>query len=216
MKIIKLATILSLAAFTGTHAATIVTYDFTSITVAPTTTLAGFTAGNIVGNSLGTLDPSSGNLRTVTSVDHDGIIATAWTSNDFHSFTITSPSTTNFETLQFNVREDHTNGSPKTWAARAEIPDGEGGTTFVSLGSGSAENGTKFITIDLTAPAFSALQNVSADVTFSFATATNNNTSRGLIWDDFVLEGAVVPEPSTSILVGLGLMGLCFRRRRNA
>ncbi|MDT8390832.1 MAG: PEP-CTERM sorting domain-containing protein [Lentisphaeria bacterium] len=47
---------------------------------------------------------------------------------------------------------------------------------------------------------------------FTFTTTGGSNSSKFI--DNIAFQGTSIPEPTTAILAGLGLMGVCFRRRR--
>ncbi|MGJ8643545.1 MAG: PEP-CTERM sorting domain-containing protein [Luteolibacter sp.] len=82
----------------------------------------------------------------------------------------------------------------------------------VEFSTGTTGATTNFSSIADTLTSFTTSETVTWSLTAIGAAAGGNDRTR---FDDFTIEGTVVPEPSSIALLGLGAGALVFRRRRN-
>ena len=85
-----------------------------------------------------------------------------------------------------------------------------GDSVLVSAFNGAALVGSSLVTAD-TFLDFSSFGSIT-----SLLFDDNNSTAAGIGFGDFLFSAAAVPEPGTLALLGLGLAGLGFARRRKA
>lgn len=192
--------------------AAIIKYNFDdNDAVVDTNELAGdgVTAGNIVSEGVGGIDENRWQRKLLGG------------STANMSFTISIPSdvTIDLTELSFIDGIDSGTGANDTYS---------GWDLTVSTGSASPDSGTEFVagtgysesenTVTLsgltgltdTSVTFDFLVNYATDPEFT----GGNNNNRHAFLDDVTLTSTVIPEPSTVILAGLGLLGAVLRQRR--
>jgi hypothetical protein len=209
----------------ASQAAVLAQYDFTTAltasSIGASTTGVGVTAGSFavtLGNySSGIGISTAGNsyLRSqFTGVDSTAALA----DTDYFSVTISASNigeTLDLSSVTFLLGTTHDNTTSFTTEAFLQSSVGGFGTgnptitgsntTRTSTTSGF--NGTA-ATFDLTS--FSDVSSITFQIRFADNLDQNGKLTR---IDDFTLNGTVVPEPSTALLGGLGMLALLRRRR---
>ncbi|MBK1855185.1 PEP-CTERM sorting domain-containing protein [Verrucomicrobiaceae bacterium 5K15] len=145
----------------------------------------------------------TGGLDTGTEDNMAGAIA----ANQFISFTVsTDAGTLNLENLSFNVMG--TNRRALDYEVRSSLD------SFAStLASGGITVTDAAQNVDLSAAAFDSVSNIEFRI-YVDDRLSNGNGGSGTAFDDVVLNGTLVPEPSSTALLGLGGLALILRRRR--
>lgn len=202
--------------------------NFGASPLSATTAAANLTVGGLTrGSGVGTTGTGAANAWG----GNDFIIATpteaaAITANEFATVGITASTgfTVSYDNIAaYNIRRSATGPSTGQWQYQL------GSGSFVDIGTDITWGGTTTAVgntqplINLTG--ISALQNVAAGTAVTFRAVTWGATSTGGTWylndpvgaagNDFVINGTVtaVPEPSSALLGGLGLLALLRRRR---
>lgn len=191
------------------------------------TIVYGFDTAIAFGATLG-----AGSVVTTNDFSGDGVTVSNWTAsspareigvadgqvrakksedNDTHQFTITLPSTTtiDFTTLFFNYGNVGGDTAPADILVSSDVV---GGTFTNNPATHAAGPFSGSVTMDLTG--FTGLTN--RTVTFTLvdrAQGNNKNTTLYTFMDNVTLTGTVIPEPSTALLSGLGMLVLLRRRR---
>jgi filamentous hemagglutinin family protein len=222
------------------HAAVLASYEFAGATpaarAAVTTSAANLTAGSfsfasafsddVTANRAG-FSSASNIFARVTATTASNLTG-AITANEYVTVTITPDSGYQLNLTSLTVDLGYS-------LAAASVPLGVGvnlGATVFSSVDGftvpsalatqtftaadtSLETGATLfqnVNIDLTGPAY---QGLSGPLEFRIYLYDNENTQTQPIHriDNFILNGAVVPEPSAALLGGLGMLALLRRRR---
>ncbi|WP_411825649.1 PEP-CTERM sorting domain-containing protein [Luteolibacter sp. AS25] len=207
-KMKKLYTTLSFGLLlTGiSHAATLVLFDFEEITAngAATATASGQLAATTSG--FVTSAQNSTNLRNGTRGGSTNPLA--GTASESRSFTTSGGgSVVNYDSFSFFI------GSNAKAYNYSFTYNYAGLASPVTFGDGTTGSTTNFAAADTTDfVTFSTSEIVTFTLTSTGVAAGGNDRTR---FDDFNIQGSVVPEPSSFALFGLGLGVLAFRRRRN-
>ncbi len=214
MKLRNLAFFLALA--TTASAAVVANYDFsTGLTSSDTDTNS---TASVFGSSFGVnmgRSSSQGNVF-VRSTITPGDQATAITQPSYFTFTVTPGSgialdltSLNFDTI-YNQVFGTTPSGTASFFVRSSIDAFAAniGPTFTQPYSGPVLTATPR-TVDLT-----AFAPVSTATEFRiYVYDTDNDTNKTVRLDNVVLNATVIPEPSTALLTGFGLLALMRRRR---
>lgn len=209
-----------------------------TVSTASTVTGAGYSLTTFTGGVglQGTLTPagpitatSTTGVGTTTNTQHlvvrvGGTDATsrteeaaAVTANDYYGFTITpdAGASLSLTTLSYDFSRSG------TYSGRIFVRSSLDGFTS-TIHTNDLPTSTNTLgaatPINLTA----GFANLTEAVTFRFyfadnsASLTDVDTNAGTVYrlDNFILEGSVVPEPGSTLLLGLGAAGFLIRRRR--
>jgi hypothetical protein len=194
------------------HAATLVQYDFTGDTLTPTTFLPGITASNFsaANTSGGAFNAANSGPSGAPSYRMIGVNDTVRT--DYFSFTTDATVTLNSVTYETFDFYQNTFLSPTKYAVSYTISGG-GSEVFVEDAAASVESGgptnNMFHTV-INFADFTTDQSVEWRI-YGYAASNNSYAFRV---DDVAVTGNLVPEPSSSLLVGLGVAGMLLVRRR--
>jgi hypothetical protein len=213
----------------ATQAAVLARYEFPSGAVTATTSLTGVTAGSFAFTSttdegvLAQIDGGfSGAGDAFNRSDTTGSTeANALADDDFFSVTLSATNvgeTLNLTSVTFSLTATNDNTDAFTTTAYLQSSVGGFGTgNAVVTGTGNFATRTTAGTsaassasFDLSAPAFQGLSTITFQLRFADTTNSNGDLAR---FDNFTVNGAVVPEPSAAVLVGLGMLALLRRRR---
>lgn len=222
------------AATQSSSAAVLAGWDFSPLSGASSTSLAATTAasnltvGNLTRGS-GISTPGSGAANTFGG---DGFItsspteAAAITANEFVTVAITASTgfTVSFSDIAaYNIRRSSTGPTTGQWQYQLGAGSFVDIGTDITWGTTTSSAGNAKASIDLSG--ISALQNIAASTAVTFRVVTWGATGATGTWylndpadtvaNDFIINGSVtaVPEPSTALLGGLGLLALLRRRR---
>lgn len=215
----------------GSHAAVLASYDFTTGVTAQTIAASSADADVMAGNfsAVGTYSTnvgisSAGNayLRSTTTASSqaNALTALASGSNDYFQVTISADPgmTLNLTSLTFGMSAQN-NNSGGNFTSTAVLSSNVNGFGTAILGTGgitkTAAQSTSTVytplaSYDLSGAQYQGLSTITFRLTVFDSINDNGDLSR---FDDFTLNGAVVPEPSSALLGGLGIL-LILRRRR--
>jgi len=195
----------------------------------------GFTGSVVVAPGISTGSDSLGNTGYGTGngflyanrgsgVNTNGTEAEAFTDGEYFEVTIT-PETNyeiNFTTLSFYSWVNNKNRGADQFTVTSSI-DGHSLLNAIGVGeispnsSGVTANNALSYNINLSAPQF---QNIDTSTTFRiYVWSGGSTTSSSLVgFDNLVFDGdvSIIPEPSTTIILGAGLGALVMRRRRSS
>lgn len=218
-----LSLVTALCTVSYAHAAVVAEYDFTNTRLSTDTELnssassfangSGFNTSTYYTSSpSSTLNPS---LPTVSTITDGTSATTAKTANDYYEFTLTPNAGYNASLTDLKLDfASYGSGGSRSFAVFSSID-----SFATSIGTANA-SGTSFATttISLSAASF---QNLTSAVTFRiYIWDDQNNSGKGSLLDNVILDGtlAAVPEPSTWAMMGLGagLLGAVqrFRQKR--
>jgi hypothetical protein len=200
----------------------IVQYSFTASNLLPTVVHTDVTAGGIVNGgrlsqmfvNLGLTNyPSAPVMQVNPGTPATNDVDFTFSTNNFFQFTITvDPGLSlSLSNLTFNAAKG--GSGTRATGVRTDLT-GTNNLTAFNVGNTRPNWPASPFNVDLFG--FSELQGITNSVTFMFAVATPS-TGNSLEFDDITVNGAVVPEPSVSALVLLGLGALaaiCGCRRR--
>lgn len=211
-------------------------YDFNAVLAGPETGVTSFasvdtsadsTATNVetgmfvLASGLGVPAPSlfHGDPKWIVTSEADALSQGAYT-----GFEVTPDAgkTLDLSELSADLQMDVAGEGLGEWALYGDLDPSDGLDDFVSLvaGSNTAAGGSssassyEHVAIDLTAAQYQGLDGVALrlyrwhDGAFPINATVNSRT------DNLVLDGTVIPEPASLILMGLG--GLAFLKRRTA
>jgi hypothetical protein len=208
----------SLSLLAGTsHAATIVSYDFSS-DANPTTELADTNSTAVTSDASRWTGSNNHGRSAAGNYFGRGPKDTALTS--YVQFTVNADSgyTLNLASLSYGYQMSQIQGSgtaPFTFETRSSV-DGFASAisgTYSTNPVSSATSSFHTATFDLSSIAYSGLESIEFRfyVTGSGAGFANDIAR----WDDITVTGdvALIPEPTTALLGGLGLLALLRRRR---
>lgn len=212
-----------LVATTALPAAIIANYDFTGNSLASSddemnSTAGDFSVGAGITNGLN-IDSNAGQTAGDPGIriqfndvypqgNGDKTLANSISGNKYYSFTITPGAGQSIELENLQIFASKTGGASFAYHLLSSV---DGFTSAESIDDVThPSTGTVNRTFDLSgeAPLTSATE-------FRFYIVPNNFTvgTNDLDFDDFVLNGSVVPEPSTAAILSLALLGLFTRRR---
>ena len=153
----------------------------------------------------------------------DDDIEGAFTANEFVQISVAAMGST-FDLTSFTFDVTRGGNGAQDYAFRASTDNGATfGATFgfadqAISGVGNTSGAPDFTptaginqSVDLSA--FTGVDNFTLQIAFDDR-VTNNGGGSATVLDSFVLNGEVVPEPSSATLLGLGLAGVLLRRRR--
>ena len=226
-----LLTVIALCMTAATsQAAVLAQYNFTAASAVASTVATDVTAGNFtpVGINPGNVGLSgTGNNAFLRSTRTQGTEALALSDlgsglNDYQTVTISAAPGKFLDltsvTFGFNANNnnDLAGGAFTSTAVLSSSVNGFGtaitgtNTSRTAARLNEATPFTPTATFDLSAPAYNNL----TTITFRLSTFDSHNDNGRLSrFDDFTLNGDVIPEPSTALLGGLGLLALLRRRR---
>lgn len=185
---------------TPLQAAVLATFDFTTDSLAVTSELFSGSTGNITLGSQYSTDADS--LLYTADVNSSGFLGAATNTFSF-SYTVTglaAGESLSLDSLDF----DYTgfDGSVRVSATDTG--------TFVGDEDPASGDGSFSSTSNLTSTGL-----VNGDtVTVEFGIRDAPGTDQTFTLDNFTLNGTIVPEPTSSVLLGLGALGLLARRKR--
>lgn len=220
------------AALVGSvNAATIfASYEFTggslaSLDTDTSTTASNFAAGVGISSFLSDplLEVASDSTPAVSpSTNFDEVISDSLENDVYLSFTLTIPDTTaiNITSINFTYSQEKSDdaavGLFSSVTGFNNTSDSLAGL-FTPFGTNESLSGP----FDLSGnTAFQNLSDTAVEFRFYLGDGSSDQNKRKHRLDDVILEGVIIPktpdipEPSTAILAGLGLLGVCFRRRR--
>ncbi|MEM1057642.1 MAG: PEP-CTERM sorting domain-containing protein [Verrucomicrobiota bacterium] len=216
-KTLLLAGALCLASWTHAAAAPLVSYEFTDASdrfaptsVDPALTSASDFTGNFTtaeGSGWGPSSQLGGSVFNRASA-----LESTLQSDEFWSFTITPDEILQLDSITFDFGGQ--DGNQPDFTASYEVRSSLTGTT--NLGSNTVDITTSSATlfpqtVNLTDPIFDS---VTTAVTFEIYYFTSGSSNSQLIrTDNVILNGVVVPEPSTAMLGLLAGAGFLLRRR---
>ena len=211
----------------ASQAAILAQYNFASGSAVASTVAADVTANNFiangdVGNRIGFSGSGNIFLRSTISESTETLALAdmAVPQDDYFQVTISAGVGKTLDLTSVTFFLGHTTDNPTSFTSTAVLSSSVNGFGAAIAGTGgisrttatttaSAFNGTA-ATFDLSAPAYQGL----STITFRLALFDNLNENGKLTrFDDFTLNGAVVPEPSAALLGGLGMLALLRRRR---
>jgi len=194
-------------------AATLVTWDFAGYAgteaTAPGTELTGM-ADSTLSHGAG-LQYSVSNPDSFNGTGFLATLAQALTANDYFTFSLEASPTYSFSVDSIVFNFDSSPSGPQSWAlfsSATGFNEGDVLNNWVSVGAG---------TQTATLSGVTELQDIAGPVEFriygyeaSLASGTGSFEGSG---NDITVNGAVVPEPATMGLLGLGALALALRRR---
>ena len=135
---------------------------------------------------------------------------------DTHTFTVTIPdlgsNSVTFTNFSFDFGEAGPDDGAPTWTVSSDFGGGVFTPNFAN-GTGTGSANDEDVSMALTG--FTGISNTT--ITFTLGDAAGGNNSGASMYtyiDNVVLTGEVVPEPSTTALLGLGGLALILRRRK--
>ncbi len=197
------------------HADIIVSYDFNSASGSATTidaqvTATAVTAGPNVNNSL----VFSNNQARITNSDYEETKALAHSTGQYITFSVEANAGKSLDLTDLKYKHSRTDSAPRRLAVFASV-DGGAFSEIDDIGNGNSSTLPSF-TADLSSSTYDNVQEIAFRFVFY-----DDNPSPGLArFDDFILNGEVIPEPASLALMGLGgllMLGRgSFRGRREA
>lgn len=152
----------------------------------------------------------NGGLATGTAVNFTNAIA----ANQYISFTASADAAGTFldlDTLTFNAGASNNRGALQ-YQVRTSA---DGFATAVGSGNFVFNGSTPLQTIDLSSAQFDNLSSIEFRI-YVDGRRSNGNGGSGTVFDNVILNGELIPEPSSTLLmtmVGVGLVA-CYRRKR--
>lgn len=218
------------------QAALLVTYEFTGDSLAPTTTGANVSSTNLAAgvsattNTLSFTDSGSGSnggptgffasgssrVLSFSNTDYEEDETNALNAGQYVAFTLTADPTFSLDLSTISFGHSRSNSAPRRISVYVQTSK-EG--SFVERGD-FANNGTltlndnDYFTVDLAALGTNFSGVTSAEFRFVFH---DDNSSPGVGYlENVALEGSVIPEPSTALLLVTALGTLLVLRRRSS
>ena len=211
------------------QAAVLAQYNFTGASAVASTVATDVTAGNftpvgVVPTNVGLSGTGNIFLRSTRTQGTEALALSDLGSglNDYQTVTISAAPGKFLDltsvTFGFNANNnnDLAGGAFTSTAVLSSSVNGFGtaitgtNTSRTAAGLNESTPFTPTATFDLSAPAYNNL----TTITFRLSTFDSHNDNGRLSrFDDFTLNGDVIPEPSTALLGGLGLLALLRRRR---
>lgn len=229
------------ACITSSNAAILVHYDFLSTSGSAATTIStaniinpsGYTASTLLGGPglQGSISPAGDITATSTTNTAEGntkhlVIRTIGTdstgatditgaiaANDYYGFTIQATSGQALNLTSFGIDLGQSGGFSGNVYLRSSL-DGFSTNLNVYSMSGLSTTLSTQTAVNLNPATFS---NLTEAVTFRLYFADNSSaTTTGVVFrvDNVILNGDVIPEPTSSALAALGVVALASRRRR--
>ncbi|MGJ8723377.1 MAG: PEP-CTERM sorting domain-containing protein [Roseibacillus sp.] len=175
--------------------------------------------GNVFGSANGVEFGGARNAFGFTDMNNANNLGLAITNNDYMTFSVTpdAGSQLGLSSFTFRTRSNQSGNSAERWALFSSV---DGFTTGNQITAGRTTNigtwggATNSVVVDLSA---ASLQDLTGTTEFRlYIYGGNNAGSSATLFDKVILNGAVtpIPEPSSLILLGLGLSGVTFIRRR--
>lgn len=173
------------------------------IAITPTTTPAGFPVAKTDGTYLYfTLTPEAGTSLNLTSITFDKGRLSGGT-NGSSRILVTS-----------SLSDEYADRLPLTDSATsiADVLEANqtGEISIITTGTNASWGATGNVVVDLAGLQF---QNVTEPITFKIYAFGVNNGSGSLFFDNFIVNGTLIPEPSSLMLGLLGLAPLLRRKR---
>lgn len=214
------ATALLFASAVSGNAAVLVAYNFNSDTLANSTTTVGYAVTSLsfptatVGvNSVGYAANGAGNRKLLfANTDWEETAALSIAAGQFLTFSMTADSGNTFNLASLALDHSRTNSAPRQLGIYASTNVNPTFTLLQTFSNGNASTPPALGPVDLTnkSIAFNGVSTVSFRLV-SF----DDNTSPGVAqFDNIVVNGTVVPEPSSFALLlgGLGMLQILRRR----
>lgn len=226
-----LAALAALALAVSSHAAVISQFNFTGNSAAssdsePITSTSDITQGAGITGTIFASDRMEVRGNQTTASNSNNTLASqqppAITADDYITFTVTVPvgqvmSLTSLDyswATQNAYRQSFGIYSDKTGFTYANILDG----LHASGSAGTGGSMTAFTDREIDLSVFASLQdltNTTVEFRFYITHPQSSSNLRAWAFDDIVLNGTVdvIPEPTTALLGGLGMLALLRRRR---
>ncbi len=203
----------SLLALPAANAATIAEYTFDSDDLVATSVASGMTADDLAtpnaANTFAFNDNDGGRRLDVGNPDYQETDTAAITDGQYITFGVqaTGSNTLNIDFISFD--HSRTSSAPRATALYASFNGG----SFSKIGSNANNSNSSNLTT-YNRPLGTDFDSVtSADFRLVFF---DDNTNPGIArYDNIIVDGAVVPEPTSALLATLGGL-LCMTRRRRA
>ena len=219
--------VLAIASSTA-HAATLATFNFDNSTLANSTPTSGYTVTDLsfpttgtalenmntvtVTNSVAFAGNGTNNnkLQFSTSGQFQSTPALGVTAGQYLTFTITATTGT-LDLTALNLDHSRTSSAPRQLAVYGATAANPTFSLLQTYSNGNSTTPLALDTLDLTNKSISFAGITSA--TFRLV-MFEHNTNKGVgQFDNIVLSGTVIPEPSTALLSALGILALLRRRR---
>ena len=210
---------LILVSAVGTNAAVLVTYNFDSDTLSNSTTTVGYTVTDLsfptatVGvNSVSYAANGGGRKLLFANTDWEETAALSIAAGQYLTFTMTADSGNTFNLDTLSLDHSRTNSAPRQLGIYASTDIDPTFTLLQTFSNNNNSTPPPIGPVDLTNKSITF--NGVNTVTFRLVTF-DDNTSPGVAqFDNIVVSGSVIPEPSTALLLLGGFGALALLRRR--
>jgi hypothetical protein len=191
-----------------TFAVTTPAWTNASVTADIGSSISSFGKFNTAGTPLTFLSSVSGNPNNRGFLASNSVSQNNWDGSGYFQFSLDS---TGYQGMYLSWGMNRSSTGPTGWDIKYSTT-GVGGP-FLTFGSVAAGNNV-LVTVDMSA--VGAIDN-NANVIFRLVGTGASNTAAGTAKiDNFAIDATVIPEPSTMLLVGMGLVGLMALRRRRS
>jgi|GEM_PF-1523298 len=232
-----LAVASALAFATAAQGALLTSFEFTGDTLAPTSEIADTSSTSLIAgtsattNTIGFTNSGNGSdggptgffagsgsrIMTFSNTDYFEDETDAFNDGQYVGFTITADPTFTLDLTKISFGSSRSDSAPRRVSVYAQTSKEAGFTErgdFANNGTLTLDNNDYF-TVDLAALGSDFSGVTSAEFRFVFH---DDNSSPGIgYFENVALEGVVIPESSSLVLLGLAVAGMVLglRRRRN-
>ncbi|MGJ8644425.1 MAG: PEP-CTERM sorting domain-containing protein [Luteolibacter sp.] len=208
------------------------TPEFQATTTATNVSASAISIGSGVESATFIGDPANANRNSFQLAEGNGLsdgtdddIEGAFTAGDYVEFSITALAGTTLDLNSFTFDLVRGDRGAQDYAFRTNVDGGGFSSTFgfadQSIPGITLTDGTPNFTpnaginhsLDLSGAAYQGLTSFTIQIALDDR-VNNTAGASGTVFDTFVVNGDVVPEPSSITLLGLGMAGLLMRRRR--